>query len=178
VVPGQSIAAVKIAGLPAGLKGYWSLWQVALNTTARRQVRVLPLFLHDDGRSLLPTARLIWDKLMQEDGGVEGVAESQAVPAEVFEKSQEVAERQGESLFQKLNTQHHERIRQEREKMRYAYQVRRDAQLAIGLAEVRQFRLKRLKDEEQAWEADLLKQERVMPELQPVIMLRVEPSHG
>ena len=33
-------------------------------------------------------------------------------------------------------------------------------------------------DEEQAWEADLLKQERVMPELQPVIMLRVESSHG
>jgi hypothetical protein len=175
VVPGQSIPTIHISGLPVEVRGYWSLWQVALNTTARRLVRILPVFCHDDGRTLLPTARLIWDKLVQHDGGVtESQAVRAAVTEDVFSKLREVAERQGEALFQKLHTQHQERIRQEREKGEYAYEVRRAALIRIGLAEVRQFRLKRMEDERRAWEADLAKQERVMPELQPVIVLRVE----
>lgn len=176
-IPSRAVPAVTVAGLPPEVRGYWSLWQVALNMHGRRQVRVLPLFHHDDGRSLLPTARLIWDKMMQEDGGVTlSAGRSAAAPDDVFEKLRGVAERQGEALFQKLHTQHQERVRQEREKMLYAFRVRRDALLAIGLAEVRQFRLKRLHDEERAWEADLQKRERVMPELQPVVIVRVEAN--
>lgn len=175
VVPGQSIPTVQVAGLPAEVKGYWSLWQVALNTTARRLVRILPVFCHDDGRTLLPTARLIWEKLVQQDGGVtEAVTAKAAVSEEVFAKLREVAERQGEALFQKLHSQHQERIRQEREKGNYAFEVRRAALIRIGLAEVRQFRLKRMEEERRAKEADLAKRERAMPELQPVIVLRVE----
>lgn len=173
-VPGQAVPTIQVSSLPGNVQGYWSLWQVALNTSARRQVRVIPLFLHDDGRNLLPTARLIWDKLVQTDGGgVEPVGSSQPAPADVFGKLREVAERQGEAIFQKLHTQHQQRIRQQRENGRYAFQVRREALIRIGLAEVRQFRLKRLDGEEKAWEAELQKQERVMPELQPVILLRV-----
>jgi hypothetical protein len=56
--------------------------------------------------------------------------------------------------------------------------VRREALNRIGLPEVRQHRLRRLDEEERAWAAELRKREQVLPELQPIILLRVEASHG
>ena len=48
----------------------------------------------------------------------------------------------------------------------------------LGLPEVRQHRLKRLDEEERAWAAELRKREQILPELQPVILLRVEAGNG
>ena len=58
---------------------------------------------------------------------------------------------------------------------RFAFRVRRDALTRIGLPEVRQHRLKRPDEEERAWAADLPKRDRILPDLQPVVILRVEP---
>ena len=178
-IGGEPIARIGVAGLAAQIQGYWSLWQVALRSSARQVVRILPLFAHDDGRTLLPTARSIWEKLLQggakiEDKGlVDGAASS-----EVFDRLRHEAERHGESLFQSLHTKHQERISSEREKGRYAFHVRRQALNRIGLPEVRQHRIKRLEEEERAWEINLRQQEQVFPELHPIVVLRVEASDG
>ena len=52
--------------LPDEIAGFWSLWRVALDPDAWRDVKILPLFLHDDGRILVPTARMIWDCLLED----------------------------------------------------------------------------------------------------------------
>jgi superfamily II DNA or RNA helicase len=178
-VPGQPVVRIGLAGLPAEVKGFWSLWQIALNTDDNRKSRVLSLFAHDDGRILLPTARLIWDKLVQGDSGVKTLGTVDGPAAEgLFKQLRGIAETQGQPLFQDLNMRHQEFIRQEREKGRYAFRVRRDALNRIGLTEVRQFRLKKLDEEERSWQGALLRQERVTPELQPVVILRVEADNG
>jgi hypothetical protein len=56
--------------------------------------------------------------------------------------------------------------------------VRRDALARLGLPEVRQHRLKRLEEEERAWAAGLSRRELILPELQPVVILRVEAGGG
>ena len=56
--------------------------------------------------------------------------------------------------------------------------VRREALHRLGLPEVRQHRLKRLDEEERAWAAELPKREQILPELQPVMLLRVEAGNG
>jgi hypothetical protein len=43
---------------------------------------------------------------------------------------------------------------------------------------VRQHRLKRLEEDEKAWAAELRKREHILPELQPVVLLRVEAGNG
>ncbi len=178
-VPGEPIAAVGLRGLPGQVRGYWSLWRVALCGDARSEVRILPLFAHDDGRMLLPTARSIWDRLLQDAGKVHGQTEVDGAEGRaVFERLRQEAERHGESLFRELHTKRRQWLRDEREKGRYAFQVRRQALSRIGLAEVRQFRIRRLDAEEQAWEADLERRERVFPELQPLVILRVEATDG
>lgn len=178
-VPGEPIPIISMAGLSRHIQGYWSLWQVALRSSSRRVVRVLPLFCHDDGRTLVPTARALWDKCLQPDVQIvqRGMLDGTRT-AQVFAHLRGEAEQHGESLFQQLSTHHQDHIRHEWEKGRYAFQVRREALHRIGLPEVRQFRLRRLDEEERAWAADLRRQERILPELQPIIVLRVEPPDG
>lgn len=178
-VAGEPIARISLKGLSTQLQGFWSLWQVALRSSGRTVVRILPLFSHHDGRTLLPTARLIWEKLLQEGAEVndKGRVESSS-SAETFNRLRREAERHGEDLFRSLHARHQRRIAGERDKGRYAFHVRRQALNRIGLAEVRQHRIKRLDEEERAWEANLRQQEQVFPELQPIIVLHVEAADG
>ena len=97
---------------------------------------------------------------------------------EVFGQLTADAEQHGEGLFRELNGKHEEGVRNEREKGRYAFQVRRQALNRIGLPEVRQFRIKKLDEEEQAWNVALEQREHVFPELQPVCILHVEAFDG
>jgi superfamily II DNA or RNA helicase len=62
VVSGQPIPCFVVPDMPKDIQGFWSLWRIALHTADWNQQRMMALFLHDDGRTLLPTARFIWDQ--------------------------------------------------------------------------------------------------------------------
>ncbi len=96
----------------------------------------------------------------------------------VFQRLRSEAERLGEDAFKELHARHKQRLKREQEKGRYAFHVQREALNRIGLPEVRQHRLKRLEEEERAWAEELRKREHVLPQLQPVILLRVEAGNG
>jgi superfamily II DNA or RNA helicase len=178
-VAGEQLPRIAVPGLSAQIQGFWSLWRIALMCGGRHIVRILSLFSHDDGRTLLPTARLIWEKLLQDGIKIEdkGYIET-SVSNEVFDRLRPEAERHGETLFQSLYAKHQQRIASEREKGRYAFHVRRQALNRIGLPEVRQHRIKLLDEEERNWEADLRQYDQVFPDLQPIVVLRVEASDG
>jgi hypothetical protein len=96
----------------------------------------------------------------------------------VFRRLRTEAERQGEDAFHELHARHQQRLKREREKGQYAFQVRRDALNRIGLLEVRQHRFKRLEEEKRTWADELRKREQVLPELRPIVLLRVEAGNG
>jgi superfamily II DNA or RNA helicase len=179
VVPSEAIPRVRISGLPKEVVGYWSLWRIALERQALRDVKIIPLFHHDDGRTLLPTARHIWDSLLEDRPAVEQAGTVSGAEVEgVFKRLRSEAERQGRNAFEELQARHQLRLKREQEKGQYAFQVRRDALARLGLPEVRQHRLKRLEEEERAWAAELSRRELILPELHPVVILRVEAGGG
>jgi superfamily II DNA or RNA helicase len=173
------IPSVRLGSLPAEVVGYWSLWRIALDHQSFRDMKIIPIFRHDDGRILLPTARHIWDRLLEDRPEVEQMRTRTGADVEaVFRRLRSEAERQGEVAFHELFARHQQRLKREQEKGHYAFQVRRDALNRIGLPEVRQHRITRLNDEERAWEEELRKREQVLPDLHPVILLRVEAGNG
>jgi superfamily II DNA or RNA helicase len=179
VIMTEPIPCVRFASLPAEVVGYWSLWRIAIDKQSLRDVKIVPIFHHDDGRNLVPTARHIWDALMEDCSEVEQVGTKAGAEVEVvFQRLRAEAERRGEDAFRDLHARHQQRLRREQEKGNYAFQVRREALGRLGLPEVRQHRLKRLVEEERAWAAALRKREQIVPELQPVILLRVEAGNG
>jgi len=174
-VAGQPVASVQVAGLPATVQGYWSLWQISLDADGRTRRRFLPVFVNDAGRSFVPTARRVWDLLLTEVISVFGSVAGDA--AEVaFAASLDAARVHGERIFQELATDSLNRIREERERAEYAYEARRQAVGRIGLPAVREHRLKRLAQEHAARMAALDQGESATPDLHAVLMVRVDAS--
>jgi superfamily II DNA or RNA helicase len=178
-VVGEPIPSVRIGGLPSEVVGYWSLWRISLDQQAVRDVKIVPIFHHDDGRTLMPTARHIWDAWLEERPDIEQVGSRAGSEAEAtFRRLRDDAERLCEDAFHDLHRRHQDRLKRERERGQYAFEVRRLALGRLGLPEVRQHRLNRLSDEERDWAAELQRREQILPELQPVVLLRVEAGNG
>ena len=153
--------------------------RIALDIQSLRDVKIIPIFHRDDGRNLVPTARHIWDALMEDRPEVEQIGTKTGAEVEaVFRRLRAEAERQGEDAFHELHARHRQRLKREQEKGQHAFQARREALGRLGLPEVRQHRLKRLDEEDRTWAAELRKREHILPELQPIILLRVVAGNG
>jgi hypothetical protein len=172
-VPGQPIPSIEVTGIPWEIRGYWSLWTVGIRSPEWCKERILALFLHDDGRVLLPTARHVWTSLLEQmptprsylDGG-----ESTSVFAAVTT----AAEHHGHPLYEELLRFHHGRLDKDREKKRYTFEARRRSIERIGLPAVRQHRLNEIAREETAWDIESESRDQVHPELVPRLIIRVE----
>jgi superfamily II DNA or RNA helicase len=172
-VTGQPIPSIEVTGIPWEIRGYWSLWTVAIRSAEWCKERVLALFLHDDGRVLPPTARHLWSLLLEQmpnPGRYLDGSES----ARVFEDVTTAAERHGHPLYEELLRFHQGRLERERENKRFAFDARRRASERIGLPAVRQHRLNELAKEETAWNLESESRAHVHPELVPRLIIRVE----
>ncbi|MCB1057760.1 MAG: DEAD/DEAH box helicase, partial [Acidobacteria bacterium] len=184
--PGQPVSAVLVPGVSDKVSGVWSLWRIALETAssgrAERKQRILPIFLNDDGLVLLPTARVVWDHLISH-GGVaslpgaevasEVLAEEPSREEDWFEASRRAAEQHGASLYQGLVEEHQRRLSRERSKGRHAFEARRRAIHRVGLPQVRDHRLRQLAEDKRTWEDRMAAQEQAVPELAPILVVRV-----
>lgn len=170
-VSAQPLATVRIAGLPDSVRGVWSLWEISLSAEDFSRRRFLSVFVNDEGRTFLPTAKRIWDLLLTEQ--VEPVGSNAAEDADGFDRSRGAALAQGERIFTDLVEEHRTRIQEERERAKYAYDARHQAIGRVGLQTVRDFRRKRLQADHDARMAQLNAAEAYIPDLNAVLMLRV-----
>ena len=176
--PGMPMARLVVPGVSDKVTGIWSLWRVGLQTFEGREQRVLPIFVNPQGLALGPTARVIWDRLVEL---VDGLAVLPSIaPAEAlttaFDQSRAAAEEQGKALFNELVQRHRERIGQERRKMAVAFGARRRAVERLGLPQVRDFRLAQLEQEEADWRRDLAQREHGLPDLSPLLLIAIVSS--
>lgn len=120
----------------------------------------------------MPTAKRIWDLLLTEQVDLAAAPLVDDAPR-WFEVSGDAARTQGERQFSELVEEHHTRLREERERARYAYEARHQAIGRIGLPAVRDYRRKRLLAEHETRMAMLDIAESYTPDLNSVLMLRI-----
>lgn len=176
-VAGQPLPVIRVTGLPDSVNGIWSLWEVGLAAPGANRKRFLPIFINDEGRSFVPTAKRVWDLLLTETVSVQSVADVDD-SARWFEASFAVAGAQGEALFAMLAEEHRTRIAEDRDRATYAFDARNQAIGRIGLPAVRQFRRRRLQIEHEARLAALDEMKSGVPELNAVAMLRIDANAG
>ena len=145
-------------------------------TLDRRTDRIVPLFVHDDGRVLAPTARFLWEQLCAEPWSVDAGA-SQPDSGDAFRRSFRHAMEQSHDIYGELRHKHLQTIEFEQRKGEFSFKVRRRMLAAIGLPEVRDHRLGRLAAEEEQWQADIERQREAMPALTPLLILRIGHPH-
>ncbi|MCV0351585.1 MAG: DEAD/DEAH box helicase family protein [Nitratireductor sp.] len=175
-VSGQPLPIVRIAGLPESVRGVWSLWEISLSADDFSRRRFLSVFVNDEGRTFLPTAKRIWDLLLTER--VESVGAVSVADANgCFDRSKNAALTQGERIFADMVEEHRARVQEERERAKYAYDARHQAIGRVGLQTVRDYRRKRLRADHDARMAQLDGAEAYTPDLNAILLLRVgEPG--
>jgi len=171
--PGQPVPIVSIPGLSEEVHGIWSLWRIAIATMEWNRRRIMPLFLADNGKVYMPTARHVWDQLLAASAQVRAILDS-AVSQAAFEKLQSTAEEHGKPIYEALLQEHRGRIAREREKADYAFAARRRTIERIGLPQVRNYRLNLLSQEELSFREQLNQKAHAYPDMVPLLVIRVE----
>ena len=192
-VLGQPIHVISLPDIPREIRGFWSLWQISVvqsnssgawsgiraggqgPETQRR--RVMPLFLSDNGKVYIPTARHIWDQLLVVAPVIKRNLSAEA-STDALSRLEKAAREHGKPIYEALVEEHEEYIAQEREKAAYAFSARRKAIGRIGLPEVRNYRLNILAQEERALQEELEQMAEVSPELVCLLALRVEGDNN
>ena len=171
-VAGQPLPVIRVTGLPNSVHGIWSLWEISLAAEGLSRKRFLPVFVNEEGRPFVPTAKRVWDLLLTETVDVHAVTGTEE-SVKWFETSQAAASSQGERIFTELLNEHRARLKEERERAEYAFEARGQAIGRIGLPAVREHRRKRLQQEHDARMATLDDMEASVPDLNAVMMVRV-----
>jgi len=172
-VPGQSVPTVAIPETNNGITGLWSLWRIGIVTMEWNRHRIMPLFLADDGKVFIPTARHLWDRLLSVNADVRchlGVDESN----KAYGRLMEIAEKHGRTIYDELVQEHRSHLTREREKGEYAFAARRRIVERVGLPQVRDHRLSLLREEERIFSAAIERKKEVHPEMAPLLIIRVE----
>jgi len=180
-VAGQPVPIATVTGLPDTVHGVWSLWEISISASNLSENfnrrRFLPVFVTDDGRTFVPTAKRIWDLLLTESVTLAPKVEVEHALA-CFETSLAAAKAQGERFFTELLEEHRAWLAEERERARYAFEARYQAIGRIGLPAVREHRRKRLVAEHEARMAALAIATACTPDLNAVLMLRIGHPGG
>jgi len=171
-VAGQPLPVIRVTGLPDSVRGIWSLWAISLAAEGLSRKRFLPVFINEEGRPFVPTAKRVWDLLLTETVDVHAMTGAEE-SVKWFEASQAAASTQGERIFTELLTEHRARLKEEREHAVYAFEARGQAIGRIGLPAVREHRRKRLQQEHDARMAALDDMVASVPDLNAVMMVRV-----
>ncbi len=174
--PGQPTPVISIPGIADEINGTWSLWRIAISTMDWNRQRIMPLFLSDDGKVFLPTARHIWDQLLVENPKIHSILAPEESQTN-FAKIEKAAEEHGKSIYENLMQEHQNHINREKEKANYAFMIRRKNIERIGLPQVRNYRLNILAQEEKSFKEELSHKAHALPEMFPLLIIRVEGSH-
>ena len=130
-VPGQTIPLIRLADIPEEISGTWSLWTVAIRDRDWWKERILPLFLHDDGRVLPPTARHIWTLLLDQVTSP-SLYLSTLESAQVLTETMNAAEQFGRPLYEDIMQLYRKWLQSSRESNLHVPESRQQAVERIG----------------------------------------------
>jgi superfamily II DNA or RNA helicase len=182
IAAGQPLPCVSVSGLPASISGLWGLFEIRLQAGMHQKTQLLRIpmvrrgyvsvFLSEEGKLFLPTARHIWDALQTAEAEVQAtLGQDESITA--HERLQIAAEQAGHELFDALQQAHLASVNREEERGMVAFASRRKAIERVGLPEVRQYRLARCAAEENEWRHELQSARQIVPEIRSLLMLRI-----
>jgi hypothetical protein len=185
VVPGQLLPCVVIDALPSSISGFWGLFEIRLEAGIHQNAQFLRIpvvrrgyvtvFLSEEGKLFLPTARHIWDALQTAELHLQATLD-QDESISAHERLHEAAEQAGKELYDTLLQAHLTSVAHEEERGIVSFASRRKAIERVGLPEVRQFRLFRCDADESEWRHELQSARQIVPEIRPLLALRVRSA--
>jgi len=176
-VPGMPILSLTLASLSLEVRGYWSLWRLTITCQTTSRECIYPIFIHDDGRSLTPTANQLWDAFLRPENSPQQEGEIRGYATEsTYYSLREEATKRGKDLLEELENRLQEDLNKQREKERMRISLRRKSIQDISDAKERKYQTIRLKAEEEKLNQN--QGEELTIQLQSIIIIHVRGANG
>lgn len=182
IAPSQPLLCVTVDGLPTGISGFWGLFEIRLQAGMHQKTQLLRIpmvrrgyvsvFVSEEGKLFLPTARHIWDALQTAEVRIQSTLDRDD-SMKAYQCLHEAAEHAGRELFNSLQHAHLASVAHEEERGITSFASRRKAIERVGLPEVRQFRLSRCNADEGEWRQELQAAKQIVPEIRALLILRM-----
>jgi SNF2 family DNA or RNA helicase len=172
-IKGQKIPTLELDNLSKDISGIWSLWRVGISGNKNTMI-IFPMFIHDDGRKLKPTASYIWDLILSKNTFIRLENLFDKDPVEVFEKIYELASLDGKILFEQIQEKHKSNLKNNQEKMKKFFKYQSDLISKIGLENVRKKRENNLINEKRRFENEMNNLDEIFPEFNSIIILKIK----
>jgi superfamily II DNA or RNA helicase len=182
ITAGEPLPCVTFNELPPNITGLWGLFEIRLQAGIHLKnisLRIpmvrrgyISVFLSEEGKLFLPTARYIWDTLQTAEPQVLNALDSDS-SFENYERLLDAAEKAGQELFDTLQQEHVSSLNREEDRAMVAFSSKRKAIEKVGLPEVRQYRLSQYDIEEAEWRKELHSARQIVPEIRPLLMMRI-----
>jgi len=164
---------ITCGNLPSSISGTWSLWTLRVENELYQQFRVLPFFIHDNGKIFMTTAKAVWDSLITGDFSIIGTSEQ--LLTESFKRS---AEESFQYIYKEMVDDFKSIKISEEEKKEQLFKSKYKAINKVGITNIKEARLKALQCEKNDWKEIMEKSYSIIPELRPMIILKLKANGG
>ena len=163
--------------LPPNYAGTWSVWELGVHSGLQQASRIIPIFQADSGAVYMPMAQELWKQWIQQPDRfqLESHQTDEASKATMLSALQ-CAETRLEPMFREIFTQVDQQIRTSAQNKEHAWSFQEKQIKRLGLEAVKDFRLRLLQKERDAWQENFQKGSRTIPQLRCWVIARMEPA--
>lgn len=152
--------------------GYFMLWELSLNERDDDR-RIIPIFINESFVLRPIAGKRIMDVFLDPNSKLT-VSNVPNISAEDYSKLEKMSMDFAYDSFLELREKHLQRNQESYDKYMYALQLRTEAAGQIGIANIKESRLERLKREKATIEENYRNGQRVYPDFRMVILVRLE----
>jgi SNF2 family DNA or RNA helicase len=163
--------AVLFSDLADETPGYWSLWSINAHNGLEEKTVYQSFFIADNGKQYSAYANDIWNRLVSSNSLFK-IVNTQA--SEKFESTKLMLDEYLYISFQNLEVDIQEKMKLKKENRLKSYDFQKSRIEKIGIANIRDSKLKKLKDEYAIWVRDFQVDQKVIPDLKQLITIRID----
>lgn len=166
--PSQGTQAVHFAGIRTEL-GVFSLWAISLGDEPADQ-RILPIFINEQGVYRPAASKLIWEELLKPDAALE-MGETVSMDSAAYDRLAQQAQEIATDTFQQMRAAYEQRHEAQYQKQKRAITLRIEAAQRIGIENIREARISRLRRTLQEITADYTRKQEICPTFIPMLAI-------
>lgn len=174
-VPVKEDNAIPVVKLPedSNAEGTFMLWKLTARNAYESHTKIVPIFISKDNQYFASYSQKLWSSLSM--GELEAKVEmSENGSAKIFDELQNKAEERLMGIYgdmeNEINT-HSSIMRANREKA-FNFQIRQAER--IGIEQIKNYRLRKYKNEYEAWVNNYETDKQVIPELECLMIMKVK----
>lgn len=151
--------------------GYLSLWKVSALNETETKVTYSAQFVTDQGRVFAPYANTLWNKLVQDNTAFQ---QTGWLPYDTSIVDNAQLQNNLHAIFHRMEDGIQAGISDLAQKKLKAIEYTEKRLNRIGIPNIREAKIKRLKKEKQEWDENFLKARNVVPEVKHILTVRID----